>query len=140
MFSKYNNNNIYFITASQTFKHSEQSGTNQPLTLQCETNDFALSVYFKLNSTNKGGCLASGICNSGINGYQDPIRTGTTITEMVITLCNEARDFGNWTCTYGGSTSTAVAITTCKSFHFYGGFQKLIGHSSILFRLVHLNI
>ena len=133
MFSKYNNNNIYFITASQTFTHSELAGTGQQLKLYCATNNFALSVYFKLNSTNKGGCFASCTCNTGIVGYKDPSRTGNTKTTMVIEECIETRDIGNWTCTYGGTTSTAVPITKCKSFHFYDEFQKLIGHSSILF-------
>ena len=95
------------------------------LTLQCETTDFGSTVYFKQNSDSKGGCLVSGTCDTGIPGYQTPTRKETTITEMTITSCDEIRDIGNWSCTYGGSTSPVIAITKCKFFHCYDGFQKL---------------
>ena len=89
------------------------------LTLRCTTVDFDDTILFKLGTDNKGGCLAGGVCSTGITGYQTPTQPGTNITEMVITSCNKTRDIGSWTCTYGGSTSEPFVITTCKSFHCF---------------------
>ena len=69
---------------------------------------------FKLDTSNKGGCSSTGTCGTAIIGYQKPTQ-GPTITEMVILSCNETRDTGNWTCSYGVSTSPVVIIADCKS-------------------------
>ena len=107
---------ICFITVSQTFTHSTLLGTEQSLTLRCTTVDFNETIVFKLGTDNKGGCIEGGVCNTLISGYEKPTQQGTSITEMVITSCNETRDAGSWTCAYGGSTSDPVMITHCKSF------------------------
>jgi hypothetical protein len=102
----------YFITASLTFTYSVN--TDQSLTLQCHTAALNDTILFKLDGDTKGGCTSTGTCSTGITGYQPPTQSGTTITEMVITYCNETTDTGRWTCTYGGPPSDAVKITDCK--------------------------
>jgi hypothetical protein len=106
---------ICFITASQTFTLLVE---DQSLTLRCTTVDFDDTILFKLGTDNKGGCLAGGICSTGVTGYQTPTQDAN-ITKMVITSCNKTRDIGSWTCTYGASTSEPFVITTCKSFHCF---------------------
>jgi hypothetical protein len=108
---------ICFFTASQNFILSTLLGTAQSLTLRCVTVDLSQAILFKQGIDNKGGCIAGGICNTAITGYQQPTQPGTSITEIKITSCDETRDIGSWTCTYGRLTSDPVMITTCKSFH-----------------------
>ena len=88
------------------------------MTLQCSTTDISGTVFFRLGTEYKGGCLSGigGIFPTAIDGYNTPTRQDTTMTEMTITSCNETRDTGSWTCTYGVSTSDPVMITDCKSF------------------------
>ena len=102
----------YFITASLTFTHSIDK--DQSLTLQCHTAALNDTILFKLDGNTKGGCTSTGSCSTGITGYQTPSQSGTTITEMVITSCNETTDTGSWTCTFGGPISDPVNITHCK--------------------------
>ena len=103
---------LYFITASLKFTHIV--GTEQSLILQCLTAALNDTILFKLDNINKGGCTTRGACTTGISGYETPERKGTTITEMVITLCNKTRDIGSWTCSYGGSTSDPDTIIDCE--------------------------
>ena len=110
---------ICFFTASQNVTHSALLGTEQSLTLRCVTDDLSKAILFKLGNDNQGGCIAVDTCDTEIPGYETPTQQGTTITEMKITSCNESRDLGSWTCTYGVSTSDPVMITTCKSFHSF---------------------
>jgi hypothetical protein len=118
-FSKWNYNIICFFTASQNFTLSTLLGTELSLTLTCETDDLSKAILFKLDTDNKGGCIVAGSCDTVVTGYEKPTQQGTTITEMKITSCNETRDIGSWTCTYGVSTSNPVMITTCKFFHCF---------------------
>jgi hypothetical protein len=117
--SKWDYNTICFLTASQTFTHSTLLGTELSLTLRCVTVDLNKTILFALGTDYKGGCTGGSNCNTRITGYEKPAQQGTTITEMKITSCNETRDIGSWTCTYGGSTSDPVMITTCKYFHCF---------------------
>ena len=105
---------ICFITASITFTLLDK---DQSLTLICTTVDFDDTIVFKLGTDSKGGCIA-GYCSSEVPGYEKPTQDAN-ITKMVITSCNETSDIGSWTCTYGGSTSSPVVVTTCKSFHWF---------------------
>ena len=117
--SKWDYNMICFFTASQTFTHSALLGAEQSLTLRCVTVDFNNAILFALGTDYKGGCIVGSFCNTAIAGYEAPTQQGTSITEMVITSCNETRDTGSWTCTYGVSTSDPVMITDCKFFHCF---------------------
>lgn len=83
--------------------------------LTCETTDFASAVLFYLNGANKGGCTTSS-CGTSISGYNTPTRSGTS-TEMTIRKYNDSRDGGDWTCSYGVSTSSpyTVKLGNCET-------------------------
>ena len=104
------------MTVSQQFSHTSLRGENDSLTLKCTTNDFNDTIIFQLDASDKGGCLSGvdGFCRTTINGYNNPKRKGTNITEMTITACNTTRDTGNWTCSYGGLTSSVITISACR--------------------------
>lgn len=104
-------------TASQNLTVTSECiepGTTVQLT--CETIDFASAVLFYLNGDNKGGCTTIS-CGTSISGYSTPTQSGTS-TEMTISNYNHSRDGGDWTCSYGVSTSSPpykVELGNCKA-------------------------
>ncbi|XP_052059667.1 uncharacterized protein LOC127700288 isoform X2 [Mytilus californianus] len=103
-------------TASQNLTVTSaciEPGTTLQLT--CKTTDFASAVLFYLNGINKGGCTTIS-CGTSISGYTTPTQSGTS-TEMTISNYNHSRDGGDWTCSYGVSTSSpyTVELGNCNS-------------------------
>lgn len=103
---------VVLCAESQTFSVVGQISESQSVTLRCTTTDFSDTIFFELNTANKGGCLAGagGLCQTSIAVYQNPTRQGTTVTEMIIPSFTQSRDGGSWTCTYGTSRSASVTV------------------------------